>query len=177
MTKSITAYAFEVMAAIAARRSKHLIGFRRDRCKAVFLFYTGYFANVCLWLPDSRCAATFCLLMDANREHSTAAHRLFDPIRGRPDIAFQRLLKAQDYHNKVIEFAQTNTNAAFEFVQKLSGVKSPSDVIELSTNHSRNQFETLSEQTKELAALAHKVTLATVEPLKAGVTKAFSQST
>jgi len=84
---------------------------------------------------------------------------------------------AQDYHNKVIEFAQTNTNVAFEFVQKLSGVKSPSDVIEWSTNHSRNQFETLSEQTKELAALAQKVTLATVEPLKAGVIKAFSQST
>jgi phasin len=84
---------------------------------------------------------------------------------------------AQDYNNKVIEFAQTNTNVAFEFVQKLSGVKSPSDVIELSTNHSRNQFETLTEQTKEFAALGQKVTFATVEPLKSGITKAFSQST
>ena len=84
---------------------------------------------------------------------------------------------AQEYNTKVNEFAQTNTKVALEFVQKLLGMKSPSDVIELSTNHSRNQFETLSEQTKELAALAHKVTLATVEPLKAGVTKAFSQST
>ena len=84
---------------------------------------------------------------------------------------------AQDYNNKVIEFAQTNTKVALEFVQKLSGVKSPSDVIELSTDHSRKQFETLSEQAKELAALAQKVTLATVEPLKTGVTKAFGQST
>jgi hypothetical protein len=32
---------------------------------------------------------------------------------------------------------------------------------------------TLTDQTKELAALAQKVTLATTEPLKAGVTKAF----
>ena len=84
---------------------------------------------------------------------------------------------AQDYNNKVIEFAQTNTKVALEFVQKLSGVKSPSDVIELSTDHSRKQYETLSEQAKELAALAQKVTLATVEPLKTGVTKAFGQST
>ena len=82
---------------------------------------------------------------------------------------------AQEYNTKVNEFAQTNTKVALEFVQKLSGVKSPSDVIELSTNHSRKQFETLSEQTKELAALAQKVKLATVEPLKTGVTKAFSQ--
>jgi phasin len=83
---------------------------------------------------------------------------------------------AQDYNTKFIEFAQTNTEAALDFVQKLSGVKSPSDFIELSNDHSRQQFETLTEQTKELAALAQKVTLATVEPLKTGVTKAFSQS-
>ena len=83
---------------------------------------------------------------------------------------------AQDYNTKFIEFAQTNTEAALEFVQKLSGVKSPSDFFELSTEHSRKQLETLTEQTKELAALAQKVTLATVEPLKTGVTKAFSQA-
>jgi phasin len=81
---------------------------------------------------------------------------------------------AQDYNNKVIEFAQTNTVAAFDFAQKLSGVKSPSDFVELSTEHSRKQFETLTEQTKELAALAQKVTIATTEPLKTGVTKAFN---
>ena len=84
---------------------------------------------------------------------------------------------AQDYNTKVIEFAQANTQAALDFVQKLSGVKSPSDFIELSIDHSRKQFEKLTEQTKELAEVAQKVTLATVEPLKTGVTKAFSQST
>jgi hypothetical protein len=78
---------------------------------------------------------------------------------------------------KFIEFAQNNTKAAFDFVQKLSGVKSPSDFIELSTDHSRKQFETLTEQTKALAALAQKVALATVEPLKTGVTKAYGQPT
>jgi phasin len=81
---------------------------------------------------------------------------------------------AQDYNNKLIEFAQANTVAAFDFVQKLSGVKSASAFIELSTEHSREQFETLTEQTKELAALAQKVTLATAQPLKTGMSKAFS---
>jgi phasin len=84
---------------------------------------------------------------------------------------------AQDYNNKVLEFAQTNTEAAFGFAQKLSDVKSPSDFIELSTEHSRKQYETLTEQTKELAALAQRVTLATAEPLRTGVTKAFSPLT
>jgi phasin len=81
----------------------------------------------------------------------------------------------QEYNAKVIEFANDNTGATFAFAKKLSGVKLPSEFIELSTNRSREQFETLTEQTKELAALAQKVTLATAEPLKTGVTKAFSQ--
>ena len=63
---------------------------------------------------------------------------------------------AQEYNTKVIEFAQANTKAAFDFAQELVGVKSPSEFFELSTNHSRKQFEKLTEQTKELATLAQK---------------------
>jgi phasin len=87
---------------------------------------------------------------------------------------FSTALKgAQDYNNKLLEFAQANSNTAFEFAQTLMRVKSPSEFVELSTERARNQFGTLTEQNKELAALAQKVTLATTEPLKAGMTKAF----
>ena len=64
----------------------------------------------------------------------------------------------QDYNNKIFEFAHANTNAAFDFVQKMSGVKSPSEFLELWTEHARKQVETLTEQSKQLAALAQKVT-------------------
>lgn len=83
---------------------------------------------------------------------------------------------AQDYNSKVIEFVRTNVSDTFDFAQKLSGVKSPSEFLELSTEHARKQFKTMTEQTKELAALAQTVTLATTEPLKTGVTRAFTQS-
>src|ERR1039457_2357397 len=111
---------------------------------------------------------------EAFEKMSTATAEATDLIKNSYSTAVKG---AQDYNTKFIEFAQTNTEAAFDFVQKLSGVKSPSDFIELSTEHSRKQFETLTEQTKELAALAQKVTLATVEPLKTGVTKVFGQPT
>jgi hypothetical protein len=62
-------------------------------------------------------------------------------------------------------------------VAQAQAVKSPSDFIELSIDHSRKQFEKLTEQTKELAEVAQKVALATVEPLKTGVTKAYGQPT
>jgi phasin len=83
---------------------------------------------------------------------------------------------ARDYNNKFMEFAHTNTNAAFDFVQELYGMKSPSDFMELTTEHARTQTAALTEQTKELSALAQKVALATTEPLKAGVAKAFNQA-
>jgi len=82
---------------------------------------------------------------------------------------------AQDYNNKILDFTQANSKAAMDFVQKLSGVKSPSEFMELSTQHSRQQVEVLTEQSKELAALAQQLMLAAAEPLKAGATKAFKQ--
>jgi phasin len=81
---------------------------------------------------------------------------------------------ATDYNLKVIEIARTNTNRAFDYTYKLMGVKSPSELLELSTAHARKQFEAMTAQTKELTEFAQKVTTEIVEPIKAGVTKAFN---
>jgi hypothetical protein len=48
----------------------------------------------------------------------------------------------------------------------MSGVRSPSAFIELSTKHARKQLASLTEQTKQLATLAQKASLATAEQLK-----------
>lgn len=82
---------------------------------------------------------------------------------------------ATDYGRKLIEAARSNTNAAFDFATELMGAKSLAEVIELSTAHARKQFESLSEQTKELAALAQKVATDTSEPIKTGFDKAFKK--
>ncbi len=83
----------------------------------------------------------------------------------------------KDSNAKVIEFARTNSNAAFDFANELLAVKSPSEFIQLSTEQARKQFEVLSAQTKELTALHQKVMLETAEPLKAGAAKAFAAHT
>jgi hypothetical protein len=74
--------------------------------------------------------------------------------------------RVQDYNNKLIEYTHANTKTAFDFAQRMSGVKSPSEFVELSTELAQQQLMTLTEQTKQLAALAQQVTLATAEPLK-----------
>ena len=51
---------------------------------------------------------------------------------------------ASDYGLKMIEAARANTNAAFDFASQLMTVKSLSEMVELSTAHTRKQFETLT---------------------------------
>ena len=81
-----------------------------------------------------------------------------------------------DYGLKLIEASRVNTNAAFDFYTELMTVKSYSDVIELSTAHARKQFETVTAQTKDLAALAQKMATETAEPIKDSVSKAFTKN-
>ena len=80
-----------------------------------------------------------------------------------------------EYGQKIIEIARTNTNKHFDFIESLFGVKSPSELVELTTAHTRSHFETLTGQGKELATLAQKVATETAEPIKSGVEKAMKK--
>ena len=76
---------------------------------------------------------------------------------------------------KMIEVARLNTNAAFDFATQMMTAKSISEMVELSTAHARKQFETVTAQTKDLAALAQKVATETAEPIKDSVNKVFKK--
>jgi phasin len=82
---------------------------------------------------------------------------------------------AADYGLRMIEASRANTNAAFDFYTDLMSVKSYSDIIEISTAHARKQFEAVTAQTKDLAALAQKMATDSAEPIKDSVSKAFSK--
>jgi phasin len=79
------------------------------------------------------------------------------------------------YNLKLIECARANTNAAFDFFGEFMTAKSLSEAVELSSAHTRKQFEAVAAQGKELTALAQKVAVDTAEPIKAGVSNAFSK--
>jgi phasin len=81
-----------------------------------------------------------------------------------------------EYGLKVIEVSRANANAAFDYFTELMSVKSASEVVELSTKYAREQFETAMAQSKDLAALAQKVCTDTAEPIKTGMTTAFSKA-
>ena len=65
--------------------------------------------------------------------------------------------------------------AAFDFATQLMTVKSLSEMVELSTAHTRKQFEALATQSKELAAIAQKVATDSAEPVKESFGKVFKK--
>jgi phasin len=80
-----------------------------------------------------------------------------------------------DYGLKVIEATRENTNAAFDFASRLMTVKSLAEVVELSTAHTRKQFEAVTAQSKELVAIAQKVAADSAEPMKESFGKVFKK--
>ncbi len=82
-----------------------------------------------------------------------------------------------DYNLKLFEIVRTNTHAAFDCAHELLGVKSPSELFDLSTALMRKQFDIVSAQNKELCALAQRVATEAAEPIKTGVSKSFNKAT
>jgi phasin len=76
-----------------------------------------------------------------------------------------------DYSAKVLDFFQANTNAGFDFLQELVGVKSLSQATEVWSSHTRKQVETFAAQAKELAELSQKVATEAAEPIKTSASK------
>jgi phasin len=71
----------------------------------------------------------------------------------------------KDYNLKAVEFAQLNSDAAFDYAKQLMNAKSPSEMLELWSTFARKQLEVLTEQTKGLAMLGQRVANETSEPL------------
>jgi phasin len=80
---------------------------------------------------------------------------------------------AMNCNAKAIEFARINSNATFDYATRLLGVKSPSEFIEVSTQHARKQFTVLSEQARELTALSQKTMREAAEPFQVGAARLF----
>jgi phasin len=78
-----------------------------------------------------------------------------------------------DFGLKLIEAARENTNSAFDFATQLMTIKSLSEAVELSTAHTRKQYEAITAQSKELTAIAQKAAVDAAEPVKERFGKVF----
>lgn len=80
---------------------------------------------------------------------------------------------AEEYRARMFQFMKANLNATLDYAQRLATVKTPSEFIELSTNHARQQFERITAQTTELGTLAQKLSNVNTETF-AGLSNVFT---
>ncbi len=78
----------------------------------------------------------------------------------------------RNFNMKLIEMTQTNMMAALNFSQRLATAKGPSEAAAVWSSCAHERFETLTDQSRELTALAQKVMTSTAEPL----TQSFGQT-
>jgi phasin len=63
---------------------------------------------------------------------------------------------AKDVTQKVVEFAERNMTASFDFAQKLTRAKDPQEVMRLHADYVQAQMQALTEQAQELGQSAAK---------------------
>jgi phasin len=83
---------------------------------------------------------------------------------------------AAEYGAKLIETTRANTNAAFDLFGALLNAKTFAETVELSSGYLRKQFDTVTEQVKDLSATAQKVGTETFEPIKDSFTSALKKA-
>jgi phasin len=81
----------------------------------------------------------------------------------------------RDFNIRLMEMAQRNTLAAFDFAREMSAARGPAEVAELWSSHARKQFETLTEQSKELTELAQRVVASSTQPITRGLGRPFQR--
>ncbi len=66
------------------------------------------------------------------------------------------LENVRDLNVKLIEMAQANTVAAFDFAREVAEAKAPSDVAEVWTTHATKQFDRLTKQASTLTTIGQQ---------------------
>jgi hypothetical protein len=83
---------------------------------------------------------------------------------------------AADFNLQLLEMARSNANSAFDFAHRLMGMRSPSELLEVSATHARKQFESFHVQTRQLATLAQEGWADAAAPLTSGAANAFARA-
>jgi phasin len=78
---------------------------------------------------------------------------------------------------KAFENTKANTEAGIAYLEKLSAIKSVSELMELQGEFFRNSFEVLTTQTKEAQELTMKVSEESAAPVKQAAEKAVETVT
>jgi hypothetical protein len=77
-------------------------------------------------------------------------------VRGVQEGFTSALENVRDLNVRLIEMAQANTDAAFDFAREVAEAKAPSDLVQAWTTHATKQFDMLTKQASDLTTLGQQ---------------------
>jgi len=104
---------------------------------------------------------------------NAAAEQSIHGVQQSVSVAVENI---RDFNVKIINMAQANIEASFDFARQLAAAKQPSDIVELWTGQAQKQFEMLNEQIKELTSLGQKMAGKSAEPIARSVSQVFKKA-
>jgi hypothetical protein len=79
-----------------------------------------------------------------------------ETVRGVQEGFASAVENVRDLNVKLLEMAQANTVAAFEFAHEVAEAKTPSDLVQAWTTHTTKQFDVLTKQASKLTTLGQQ---------------------
>ncbi len=79
-----------------------------------------------------------------------------ETVRGVQEGFASALENVRDLNVKLIDMAQANTVAAFDFAREVADTKAPSDLVHVWTTHASKQFDMLTKQASKLTTLGQQ---------------------
>ncbi|MEP3048466.1 MAG: phasin [Roseibium sp.] len=107
---------------------------------------------------------------DAYAKVKTAAEGATDLMEDTFETSRQGVV---EFNHKAVDAAKSNADAAFSFFKDIMSAKSVAEAVELQSTFARQQFETLTTQTKDLQELATKLGSDVSAPVKDAMEKSF----
>jgi hypothetical protein len=112
---------------------------------------------------------------NAVRETASRAGEATREAAGRVEQSASKAAQGfREYQLTVLSAAQANVNAIFEYAQDVIQAQSISDLMEVSTAHTRRQLEAIAEQSREIADAAQRMATDTARPLASGFGSQFT---
>jgi hypothetical protein len=88
-----------------------------------------------------------------------------ETVRGLQEGVTSALENVRDLNVRLIDTAQANSDAAFDFAREVAEAKAPSDLVQAWTTHATKQFDMLTKQAGEVTTLSQRFASTSSEPV------------
>src|SRR5262249_51915388 len=99
-----------------------------------------------------------------------------ETVRGVQEGFTSALENVPDLNARLIDMAQANTDAAFNFAREVAEAKAPSDLVQAWTTHATKQLDMLTNRGSEWTTLGNQFAIPSSGQLNAALSRARSDN-